>query len=483
MFVLFIAFFAMAQLVYPLVSVLAMPFLIVAFILLAYLLVKGNTNDLFIFLFFTSLMRIVLPNNFREVSLFCPLLIGGAILLKNTHKFGSIKKFYLDSILLLFFLFFLFISFQIFYRLQLPGIFGSQSSNSGFLNRWNLLNNGIVFASLFIGFNTEMLRYLIDKLNTLYLFVFSVSMLMLIIHVNKLPLFNTFTWTVIQENESSKKMIIAGASAIMLMMYQLSFKKRTIVWVVALMIFLIGVLLSGSRTAFLSYFLLMLFAYMIYHRFLIRGIAVLILSSGIITALLLSPVVLLVPEKYQRLVVIFPSEFYTGELSKLRASAAAKSSNFRYEMWTKAYDKLKEHPLTGEGIGIPKAQYDLGAEGLSAFQKIDSKILIEDFMNSGSLHNTFFSIAYIFGLPAVSIFFVFLISLLLRTYKLTQIYSGELKATYVFFTLIILNYFIQAFISDIHNSMEFYVFMAIIIKVVMLAPKLAKQQEKEMVNV
>jgi len=193
--------------------------------------------------------------------------------------------------------------------------------------------------------------------------------------------------------------------------------------------------------------------------------------------------VLLVPEKYQRLVVIFPSEFYTGELSKLRASAAAKSSNFRYEMWTKAYDKLKEHPLTGEGIGIPKAQYDLGAEGLSAFQKIDSKILIEDFMNSGSLHNTFFSIAYIFGLPAVSIFFVFLISLLLRTYKLTQIYSGELKATYVFFTLIILNYFIQAFISDIHNSMEFYVFMAIIIKVVMLAPKLAKQQEKEMVNV
>ncbi len=159
------------------------------------------------------------------------------------------------------------------------------------------------------------------------------------------------------------------------------------------------------------------------------------------------------------------------------SSAAAKSSNFRYEMWTKAFDKLKDHPLTGEGIGVPKAQYDLGAEGLGAFQKIDSKILIEDFMNSGSLHNTFVSIAYIFGIPAAIVFFIFLVSLLLRTYRLTQIYTGELKATYVFFTLIILNYIIQTFISDIHYSMEFYLFLAIIIKTTLMAPKLALTEE------
>ncbi len=476
-FVIFIALFAIAQLLYPVLSILSMPFLLLAFALFAYLLVKGNTNDLFIFLVLTSLTRIVLPSNFREVSLFIPALIAPVIVAKNLYKFKNMKKLYLNSLLFLFFLFVVIISYQIINKMQLPGFLGSQTGNSGFLNRWNLINNLIVFATVFIGFNMEILNYLIQKINWLYVFVLSVSIMMILFGVNKIPLFNTFSWTVIVENQSSKKMIIAGTAAIMLMLYQLAFKKRTTTWLGILFILIIGVALSGSRTAFLSYFLLLIFAYMIYHRVLIRGILLMILSSGIIFALLLSPLVLLVPDKYQRLVVIFPSEFYSGDLAKLRSSAAAKSSNFRYEMWTKAFDKLKDHPLTGEGIGVPKAQYDLGAEGLGAFQKIDSKILIEDFMNSGSLHNTFVSIAYIFGIPAAIVFFIFLVSLLLRTYRLTQIYTGELKATYVFFTLIILNYIIQTFISDIHYSMEFYLFLAIIIKTTLMAPKLALTEE------
>jgi hypothetical protein len=65
----------------------------------------------------------------------------------------------------------------------------------------------------------------------------------------------------------------------------------------------------------------------------------------------------------------------------------------------------------------------------------------------------------------------------LKTYRLTQIYEGELRAIYFFFTLVILNYIIQTFISDIHNSMEFYVFIAIIIKTVLLAPKLAEEKQ------
>jgi len=475
--ILFTALFAIAQLVYPFSSTSALSLLIFAFILFTYLLIKGNTNDLFIFLFFTSIMRIVLPNNFREVSLFFPVLIGSVIIAKNSAKFLSIKKLYFNSVLLLLLLFFFAISFQLFYHVQLPGFLGSQTGNTGFLNRWNLINNIIVFASIFLGFNINVLNYLIERINTFYIFVFAISMLMLLFGVNKIPLFNTFSWTVVVENESSKKMIIAGAASIMLLCYQLAFKRRTIFWLGSLVLILMGVALSGSRTAFLSYFLLALFGFLIYHRFMVRGILVLFLSSGIIAALLLSPVVLLIPEKYQRLFVIFPSEFYTGELAQLKASAAAKSSSFRYEMWAKAFEKIKQHPFMGEGIGIPKAQYDLTAEGMAAFQKIDSKVLIEDFMNSGSLHNTFVSIAYIFGIPALVLFLAFIFTLFLKTYRLTQIYSGELKAVYGFFTLVILNYLIQTFISDIHNSMEFYVFMAVIIKTVLLAPKLAEEKE------
>ena len=164
-FVLFTSLFALAQLGYKLTPILSFPFLLIAFSLFAYLLVKGNTNDLFIFLFFTSIMRIVLPGNFREVSLFFPLLVGVIILAKNIHKFDHIRVYYLNSILLIFFLFFVFISFQLFYKIQLPGFLGSGTGNTGFLLRWNLINNFIAFVVLFVGFNREILYYLISLIN------------------------------------------------------------------------------------------------------------------------------------------------------------------------------------------------------------------------------------------------------------------------------------------------------------------------------
>ncbi|MBK6522294.1 MAG: hypothetical protein IPG08_08135 [Sphingobacteriaceae bacterium] len=204
-FVIFIALFAIAQLLYPVLSILSMPFLLLAFALFAYLLVKGNTNDLFIFLVLTSLTRIVLPSNFREVSLFIPALIAPVIVAKNLYKFKNMKKLYLNSLLFLFFLFVVIISYQIINKMQLPGFLGSQTGNSGFLNRWNLINNLIVFATVFIGFNMEILNYLIQKINWLYAFVLSVSIMMILFGVNKIPLFNTFSWTVIVENQSQKK--------------------------------------------------------------------------------------------------------------------------------------------------------------------------------------------------------------------------------------------------------------------------------------
>jgi O-antigen ligase len=424
-------------------------------------------------------MRIVLPNNFREVSLFIPTIVGLIIVLKNSNKFSRIKVYYLNSVLLFFLLFMFFISFQLFNNLHLPGFLGGGQGNTGFLLRWSLINNFIAFTVIFIGFKIEMIVYLISKLNLFYVTVFIIAMLMLLLNINSLPLFNTFTWTVIVESANSKKMIIAGAASLMLLIYQLAFGKKTVFWLIGLTILLFGVAVSGSRIAFLSYLLIVLFGFLIYHRFLIRGLFLMMFISVLLFAALLSPLVLLVPAKYQRLVVIFPSEFYSGALAKLRSSAAAKSSDFRYEMWGKAVIKIKENPWSGTGIGIPKAQYDLGAEGLSAFQKIDSKILIEDFMNSGSLHNTYVSIAYIFGLPATIFFIVFLFSLLLKIYKLAQSKDVELKTFYYYFTLILIFFIIQSFISDIHNSIEFYAFAAIITKVVLLGPKIGAIKQNQ----
>ncbi|MFO0358012.1 MAG: O-antigen ligase family protein [Sphingobacteriaceae bacterium] len=429
---------------------------------------KGNTNDLFVFLFFSSLMRIVLPFNFREITLFVPFIIGIVLFIKNNHKLNSIKKAYLNTALIVLFAFFVFIFIQVFNDLQLPGFLGSQKGNSGFLTRWNLINSVVIFCALFIGFKIELLRYMIDKLNSFYGFVFVVSIFMLILHINSLPLFNTFSWSVIVENASSKKMIVAGSAAVMLLIYRISFKKISIATLAVLFVLLVGVLMAGARTAFLSYFLILFFGYMVYKRSLLQSILFLFLFSVFASALLLSHAILLIPEKYQRLFIIFPSEFYSNSLQTLQKSSAANSSNFRYEMWSKAFLEIKEHPIIGKGIGIPKAQYDLSAQGLSAFQKINSETLIEDFMTAGSLHNAFVSVAYTLGVPAAILFFMFLLICLLKTYKLSMIYTDEMKNVFVFFTLIILNFIIQAFVSDIHLSVEFYVMMAFILKSTLL---------------
>jgi len=84
------------------------------------------------------------------------------------------------------------------------------------------------------------------------------------------------------------------------------------------------------------------------------------------------------------------------------------------------------------------------------------------------LHNAFVSVAYTLGVPAAILFFMFLLICLLKTYKLSMIYTDEMKNVFVFFTLIILNFIIQAFVSDIHLSVEFYVMMAFILKSTLL---------------
>jgi hypothetical protein len=466
-FVLFACLFALAQALYPLMPVLAWPFLLLAFFLLGFLLFRGSNDDLFVFLFFSALVRIVIPQNFREVSLFLPLLVGGVLLIKHTWQLKSLPKFVFHSIPLILGLFFITLCFQIFNGMQIPGFGTSSSGNTGFLGRWSQLNNILLFVVLFFSFKTSYLQYLLSKLQQFYLFVLSVAVIMLFFHINSLPLFNSFTWSIVEEGANARKMIIAGFAAVMLISLEMAHGKLNIKTILFSLFLILCIALSGSRTAFLSFFLIAFFGYCIHKSFLLRGMGLLSLISAVGISLLLSPLILYIPAKYQRLVIIFPSSFYSGELYQLKESSAANSSNFRYDMWSKASESIRENPLAGKGIGIPKANYDLKAQGLSAFQKIDSAVLIDDFMAAGSLHNAFISIAYIFGLPAAFFFVLFILLLLIKSYSLVQLCAREHKPYFIFITLLVLNFFIQAFVSDIHNSPEFYAFMAIALKSVL----------------
>jgi O-antigen ligase len=464
-FICFIALFATSQFFYTRFSILTFFFIALAGCLLVYLMLRGNTNDLFLFLFFTLLMRITIPVSNREVSLFLPAMIGSIIIIKNLNQLQKIKLYYFQLASILLFGYFFLMMYQVFNGLELPGFISGDRSNSGFLSRWNLFNMVIVFFSILISFKMETLGFLINKLCNFYVVVLIISILMLLLGIKKMPLFNSFSWSVIRENESSQKMIIAGFASIMLLIYSISFKKRNSNYVLILLLLFGSVIVCGSRSSFLAFFLIFFFGWAIYKKFLGRSIFVLCIASISIGFILLSPLILLVPEKYQRLVIIFPSEFYIGPLKKIAVSAAASSSDFRYEMWTKAKKEIGDHIIFGKGLGIPNAPYDLSLNGgMKTFQKIPQSTLINDFMTTGNLHNTFISIAYIMGLPALFFFICFVIFLLVKTYRISLNATGVYKNIFTFFSLIILHFLILACISDIHFQVEFYVLIAVIMK-------------------
>lgn len=427
---------------------------------------KGSNDDLFVFLFFSSFVRIVLPQNFRELSLFLPLFTGIVILLKKQWPLKNVAKYKLKSSQIFLLLFFFLVGYQVFHGMQLPSLLRFYSVNTGFLGRWSLFSNMFLFGVLYTSFRPSYLHYLLSKMREFYACVLTISFMMLLFHINSLPLFNTFTWSIVVENASSRKMIIAGTASIFLVTSEIATGKFCFKKILLSTFLLIIVFMSGSRTAFLSFFIIIFFAYAIRKGLLARSIGMMILIGGVGIALFLSPVILYIPAKYQRLFIIFPSEFYTGKLHELSTSSAANSSSFRYNMWKKASEAILENPLTGNGIGVPQGNYNLKAEGLGAFNNIDSKTLVEDFMATGSLHNAFITIAYVFGLPAAFFFISFLITLLMSIYKMSQLADNEHKPYFVFLTLIILNFIIQAFISDIHNSQEFYALTAIAMKLV-----------------
>jgi O-antigen ligase len=466
-FILFTALFGFAQVTYNYYPALSWLIIVSATLIYAILLLKGKNDDLFVFLFFTSLVRIVVPYNFREISLILPIFTGTIILFKNLCGLNETPKLSLNGFPAILVLFFLWVSFQLFHNIPLPCFTRPNCGNTGLLGRWSLFSNILLFLMLFSCFRASNLHYILSKMRQFYACVITISFLMLLLHINSLPLFNTFTWSVVVESSTSQKMIIAGTAAIILLIYEISSETIRYKNILISAVLLIIIIMSGSRTAFVSFFLTVFFTFAIRKKLLFKSIGLMILITFISIALFLSPIILYVPAKYQRLVIIFPSEFYTGKLYELKASSAANSSSFRYNMWKKASKAILKKPLMGNGLGIPIGNYDLKAEGLGAYRWIDSSTLVEDFMAAGNLHNTFISIAYTFGIPAAFFFLFFLITLLMRIYKMSQLTDDENKPFFVILTVIILNFIIQAFISDIHNSQEFYALAVLALKSVL----------------
>ncbi|MES2284325.1 MAG: O-antigen ligase family protein [Bacteroidota bacterium] len=400
----------------------------------------------------------------RECSLILPFVFFVAIISKFFFLPLNlkIKKNYVNEISFALFFFFVFIIITFFNNIQMPG----GSVNSGFLGRWNLINTLFVFFSILLTFKIEILDILLEHFYKFYKTILVLSLLILFLNIEKIPIFNTFSWMVIKENASSNRMIIAGISAVMVLIYILCFKEYSLKTSLVFLLSFLGVLFCGGRSTFFSFFIIIFCYWAIKNRILGQATLLSLVPICLFIVFSLSPLVFYVPVKFQRLFVVFPSEFYTGSLRQLKKTSAASSSNFRYEMWSKAISEIPDNVLIGKGLGVPKAEYSFDRKGMDAFREVSSKTLISDFMNTGGLHNTFVSIAFIMGIPAFILFFYFFLKLTIAAYSTSLKLKEKYRMQMFFFTLILIYYLIKSIISDIYFELDFFAFLAIIFKTV-----------------
>ncbi|MBX2895002.1 MAG: O-antigen ligase family protein [Cyclobacteriaceae bacterium] len=341
----------------------------------------------------------------------------------------------------------------------------SSSHNSGLLNRFNLLNSMVAFFCGLTLFDVSITEKWIDYYFKFNLAIMMVSVIVILFDIGTFPFFNTFSWSLIQEGNGSKKMIIAGISAASVLLYTLVFVNNKQRRVALIFLAFIVLLISGSRIFFLSGVFILLVSLVVKAR--IFGKSILILAGTIATAtyILTTPVILLIPEKYQRLVIVFPPEYYTGKLAHLSESAAAASTSFRLNIWNMALKKIEEHPLIGNGFQAPMADYNFEGDILEGFQKIPAEILERDFLITGNLHNTFFSIAYLFGVPAFLFFLFFFARLIWLHYNKSTILDGYNRKVAIFITLVLIQYFITTLTSDVIYDLQFFFTLAVAVKI------------------
>lgn len=462
----FLFFYFFSQLFFPSFPSVGLGAFLISAIVLIVLLLVGTRSELFLFLFVTTAMSLKIPfSPQRELELILPSAFLIVSVVRFMPKFLRIKKQYTHP-LLFFIIIFLGLCFiGVLNGIKIAGINATGGENSGLLNRFNLFNSIVIFVAGLILFDYRHSEQWSKLFFKFYLAVLCVAICVIIFKIGPFPFFNTFSWSLIVENEGSIKMPIAGVAASFVLICTLIFvKDKNRFWFLTFLS-LFGLLISGSRISFLAGLLIGFAYFVVKGRILGKSLLVLIAAAVLSFYVLLSPVILLFPEKYQRLVILFPPQYYTGKLSQFAESAAASSSSFRQSIWLMASEAITEKPLIGNSFGAPKADYNFEGNLMEGFQKIPTEILHNDFLVTGSLHNTFFGIAYLLGIPALLLFTYCLVRLTWLHYKMSMRVDQKKREIALFISILLINYIVFAMVTDLIFDLQFFLTLAIAMKI------------------
>jgi O-antigen ligase len=141
------------------------------------------------------------------------------------------------------------------------------------------------------------------------------------------------------------------------------------------------------------------------------------------------------------------------------------------ELWARSLPGIAAHPIIGSSFDTPQANYDFEGDILQGFRKIPTEILYHDFLVTGNLHNTFLSVAYILGVPAFLFFTYFFLRIIWSHYRKSRKVAFPEREISLFFSIIMINYFIVALVSDLIFSLEFFLFLAMAVKILLFHSK------------
>lgn len=335
-----------------------------------------------------------------------------------------------------------------------------------FIRRWELFTSLICFL---LGYYLSK-EVDIWKFNKIFfyfnLLVLGISAMMFILDIPEMPLFNTFSWMKIPFDKRMGILSGAGANCILLLVCNKEVLSGRFWRVGIYVLSLFGIIAGGGRSnlvwvvlGYLAYLFVIKKKKLLVVIFI--ALAIFIAQTGKVVINTNS-----LPEKYQRvfniinikmLTAAFESMGHDKELEALKEFAvtgADWSSFTRLYMWNTAIMGMAEKPIFGYGVQNPFAGRDKASLDL-----VNHPATIQEIALAGTLHNSFFSLAYIAGVPTAVFFILFMLIGFIKAKRLTTIKNGS---AYNYSFIFIFISCINAITGDVHLSSIFMFFTGLI---------------------
>lgn len=335
-----------------------------------------------------------------------------------------------------------------------------------FFRRWQFFTTLICFL---LGFYLST-AVNIKRLNKIFFYfnfaVMVISTTMFVLTIPQIPLFNTYEWMKLPLDNRIGILSSSGAFCILILICNKEVVMRRLWRIGIYMLSFFGIIAGGGR----SNLLFLILGYLAYLFFIKKKkvLAISIIAAVVIVTQTGKFVINIdaMPEKYQRVFSLINIEMLSTafefigqdkelEVVKKHVTTSADWSSFaRLYMWNRAIIGMSEKPVFGFGIQNP-----LAGENKRSLDFADRPEHAEDLVLTGTLHNSFFSLAYIAGIPTAVLFVLFMLSCFIKAKRLaTTRESSPYNFSFIYITISCIN----SLTGDVHFSLEFMFFAGLI---------------------